>query len=626
MRDKISNYYKKMPIKAKWFIFVCILLLYPMIFIGYIGYENYEEVIKKHFTSSVQKEVEMTSQQVKNQLANIEEFIGKLQYDEKIYMFTRDYYKLLSSAGIPPEEYVKNKQELTVMDNYELGKNVKDYLRSVMLSRPDISLGAYQFVEQYKVGYVVSKAKDYAEEELFFEERVLEGIQQAFSKNEKEPENKTAYYIDSHRNVYIGRKIFDKYTFNHSGTIIFKVSMEHILSNYEQMVEGSKEAIYIVTNDNIPMGTYGNVTEEKKKNLDVFIEMDTPKDVIYIEENNKQIILYDLIKSKNLSFASALFISTDILLQDIRTMSRYIILLCIGTVPLFVLLANKLYKEIIHPVYLLSDKMHQIEKGEMGIEIKNTRKDEIGYVFTAFNRMSKQIEYLVNCVYKEQLALKNSQIKALQAQINPHFLYNTLEMINWKARMSGNQELSEMIEALSGIMEISIDRRDNQFITIKEEAEYLKNYMFLIEKRFGSKIKFKLSVQEALKSYKIPRLLLQPLIENAISHGIHPIGRGIVTVCIEEKEDKLAISVVDTGQGIEENSLRKLKEQLDTLDKDYLEKEDDERGHIGVANVQRRIQLLYGKEYGMKIESIWEEKTEIHLLLPLTMTGNMEAE
>lgn len=215
--------------------------------------------------------------------------------------------------------------------------------------------------------------------------------------------------------------------------------------------------------------------------------------------------------------------------------------------------------------------------------------------------------------------LKSSELKVLQDQINPHFLYNTLEMINWKARMSGNEDIAQMIEALAGIMEVNIDRRDSHFLTIKEEVEYLKNYIFLIQKRFGERIQFETQASESVLDYKIPRLILQPLVENAITHGIEPRGEGKIIVRAEECRGLLYLTVEDTGEGINEERLHYLQEQLNHPQKNYINSESQDEGisrqHIGIINVQKRIKLLYGEEYGMHIQSIEGEGTQTTIKL-----------
>jgi two-component system sensor histidine kinase YesM len=291
------------------------------------------------------------------------------------------------------------------------------------------------------------------------------------------------------------------------------------------------------------------------------------------------------------------------------------LILCISTLPIFLLFAAGLYKEIISPIYLLSGKMQQIQEGEIGVVMKSDRKDELGYLFSAFDKMSRRIQYLVNTVYKEEIALKNAEIKSLQDQINPHFLYNTLDMINWKARMSGNEEISEMIEALSGIMEINIDRRKQPFLTIEEEMKYLEHYIFLIHKRFGEKFIFEKAIDLDTYKLKIPRLILQPLVENAITHGIEPVGRGTVYLAVKKQEEKLVVTIQDDGQGIEEEVLKELHRAMADTEK--------AAGKVGMINVQRRINLLYGEGYGITLVSSAGKGTLITVILPVTTTGEM---
>ena len=125
--------------------------------------------------------------------------------------------------------------------------------------------------------------------------------------------------------------------------------------------------------------------------------------------------------------------------------------------------------------------------------------------------------------------------------------------------MSGNEDIAQMIEALAGIMEVNIDRRDSHFLTIKEEVEYLKNYIFLIQKRFGERIQFETQASESVLDYKIPRLILQPLVENAITHGIEPRGEGKIIVRAKECKGLLYLTVEDTGEGINYERLHKFK-------------------------------------------------------------------
>lgn len=621
MRSSLSSLYKRTSIKKKWTWFVLILVLYPMILIGYVGYKNYEEVITEHFNKSVQKDVLVVSEWFEERLGDLEKFIAETQYHKDLYEYATYYYGRMKMAGIDIKEQtpkIAKQIDQLLMNDYNLNKKLGNYLMSLLLTRQDVRLAAFQFKEQEEFHYIEFRDKGSAfyEHLEFKSQGIFENIEKEF---EKIPKETMAYYIDDLNNIYLAQKIFYRDTLEEVGTIVLKLDMQYLLQKYEQMLTGAIKAVYVEANKSDELLALGELSQEEKSKLVDFMNRNPEQDIVYKEESKKQAIMYNTFSTRNLVIGNAIYISTDILLQDIRSLSRFIFMLCISILPIFLFLANKLYKEIIYPVYVLSDKMQQIEKGEIGVQIKGDYHAEIGYVYGVFNRMSKQIQYLVNCVYREQLMLKSSELKVLQDQINPHFLYNTLEMINWKARMSGDEEIAQMIEALAGIMEVNIDRRDSHFLTIKEEVEYLKNYIFLIQKRFGERIQFETQASESVLDYKIPRLILQPLVENAITHGIEPRGEGKIIVRAEECKGLLYLTVEDTGEGINEERLHYLQKELNHPQKNYINSESQDEGisrqHIGIINVQKRIKLLYGEEYGMHIQSIEGEGTQITIKL-----------
>ncbi|MGL5676486.1 MAG: sensor histidine kinase [Cellulosilyticaceae bacterium] len=623
MKGRIRKMYQATSIKTKWIIFVIILVLYPMILIGYVGYANYEQVITKHFIETVQKDILVVAEQLQEELEEIEKFTDAAQKDEAVYEYTAYYYNLLKTNNINMENLklypeMRNKHENLVRGDYYLTQRVTGYLKSLLLSRQDISAVAYQFAESQDFGTIESRDKNDMVHEInaFESNKVYENMNRILEKN------KIGYYVDDENNVYLGKKIFYRSTGNHCGTAIFKLDMKYLLRKYAGMLEGAKEAVYVVADGKNEIMSIGNLQNQNKKKLVDFQNTYPQPGVVYREESRSQAVVYNTFEHHNLSLGSAVYISLDILLADIRAMSRFIFILCMSVLPIFLVLANKLYKEIIQPIYILSGKMQQIENGEMGVEVKSDRTDEFGYVFGAFNGMSRQLKYLVNCVYKEQIALKNAELKALRAQINPHFLYNTLEMINWKARMTGNDDLSEMIGALSGIMEVNIDRRGTHFLTIQGEMEYIKNYIFLIQKRFGDGVQFELDIEEGLMDCKIPKLIIQPIVENALTHGVEKRGKGVVSIEIKEvDEQSICIWVKDDGKGIAEEKLRYINRQLENLEKDELEIEKGNRGHIGIINVQKRIKLLYGENYGIEMKSKYDEGTQVKMVIPKTYTA-----
>jgi two-component system sensor histidine kinase YesM len=235
--------------------------------------------------------------------------------------------------------------------------------------------------------------------------------------------------------------------------------------------------------------------------------------------------------------------------------------------------------------------------------------------------MSLQIKNLIDTVYKNQIATKDAEIKALQAQINPHFLYNTLDSINWKAKMNGIEEISEMVSALSSIIEANLNRNNEKYITLDKEVEYINNYYLLLKKRFGKKINMEMEIGEDTLDCMIPKLIVQPIVENAVYHGIEmKVGSGTIRLKTRRDESRLYIDVIDDGAGIDEETLSSINKNLEETVNENAAAEEAEAppasSSIGIINVHKRIRLIYGEGYGLHIESRESEGTHVSICLP----------
>ena len=212
--------------------------------------------------------------------------------------------------------------------------------------------------------------------------------------------------------------------------------------------------------------------------------------------------------------------------------------------------------------------------------------------------MSARLQDQIHRIYTEELALKDARIMALQAQINPHFLNNALEIINWEARIHENYEVSRMIESLSVMLEATMDRRHRRFVTLAEEMSYVEAYLFIISQRMGERLKVETDVDESLRSLKVPRLIIQPIIENAVEHGINGQTEGRITVRIFREGERLVIEVRNMGR-----LSRQDEEKIKMLLSDDYEPGDVGSASLGIRNVNRRIKIIYGEEYGLAIRN-----------------------
>ena len=276
----------------------------------------------------------------------------------------------------------------------------------------------------------------------------------------------------------------------------------------------------------------------------------------------------------------------------------------LGISLLFVWIATS---HIAKPTRELLESMKTLGKENRYPRVKVVSQDEIGMIGTEYNKMAENIETLIEKVYKMELAQKQAELEFLQMQINPHFLYNALDTISWKALGEGNLEVSEMSIALAELLRATIKKES--FIPLKEEMTTVRDYLYIQEQRFGDKISVAYQVEDNVEKYQVPNFILQPLIENAIIHGLEPkLEKGRLLIQIQKEEDRLYFLVADDGVGMSVEEIETLYAQCE---------ENDTSKSIGIKNVYRRLILCYGEESKLYIKSKKNKGTEIQFSIPL---------
>ena len=222
-----------------------------------------------------------------------------------------------------------------------------------------------------------------------------------------------------------------------------------------------------------------------------------------------------------------------------------------------------------------------------------------------------RINELIEKEYKSEIATKEAQFKALQAQINPHFLYNTLQLVGGMAVAHNAEKIYRVISALSDMFRY-ITGKQGDMVLIENEIEHIKNYLYIQIQRFDGKIETDIFVEEGTEGYKIPMLTIQPLVENAFNHGFEQkVGNWKLSVEVQKVFDEIEITITDNGVGIPEEKLKTLREQINNLSQPL-----NTRGSIGIKNVSARIGLYFGNEYGLDIFSEVDNGTQIVIRIP----------
>ncbi|MFT3984857.1 MAG: sensor histidine kinase [Lachnospiraceae bacterium] len=294
------------------------------------------------------------------------------------------------------------------------------------------------------------------------------------------------------------------------------------------------------------------------------------------------------------------------------------ILLIIFMIPLIALVLLFFERCVTKPVNKLVSAAHEITERNYGHQIRqidNSR--EFAYLDEAFNRMSAELKHQFEQIYLEELALRDANIMALQSQINPHFLNNTLEIINWEARMNENEKVSGMIEALSTMLAATMNRKKQQLVPLSEELSYVDAYLYIIKQRYGEKFQYEEQIDESLLHVEVPRLIVQPIIENAVEHGMNAMRQGKVTLRVFQKREKLYIEIMDDGTLSDAD-----RERIDILLADSEIKDSVGSTSLGIRNVNRRLKIIYGEECGLVIGT----NDENHTISTLIISMNRQEE
>ncbi len=290
-----------------------------------------------------------------------------------------------------------------------------------------------------------------------------------------------------------------------------------------------------------------------------------------------------------------------------RSLSLVVFVLLI---PIFALLARFVHKRIGRPVRLLSEAAHRIEEGEFGVTVPLRGGDELGDLGRSFSAMSVRLKELVDRTYKEEIELKNAQILALQSRINPHFINNALEDINWQARIDGSETASAMVTSLSVLLNATIDRKDRRLVSLKEELEVADAYIFFVRQRFGPDLEFIREIGEDALAAELPLLSIQPLLENAVEHGIAPAGGGRIRLEAGMADGCLRVEIINSGRGIRPEDREKIDAAL---------RGESAGPHLGLANIANRLRLIYDDRVSIRVSTEESGDTAVRILIPQDM-------
>lgn len=362
--------------------------------------------------------------------------------------------------------------------------------------------------------------------------------------------------------------------------------------DYSFIINGRNEIIY-TTEDNYLPDAILHIIKNSKKDMQNTTIID----------DKKYIVTEKMINSTN-DWRMITAYSYEKIASRLRVINTIILIMGIVTIALISIISYFISKRITIPIKKINKAMSEFEKGNWPQTIECRSEDELKYLTNGFNTMIKNIKGLIDKVKVEQEEKKKAEIlalrfelEALQYQINPHFIHNTLNAISCMALRDHNKDIQTMIEALNLLLRTTMSSSEKEYITIREELNCISSYLKIQEYRYGSIIQVIYEGFEELTSFKIPKMLLQPIVENAIYHGIAPKDTvGTIKIIFNQEQDIIHIKIIDDGIGIEEDDLKILLEKGFHNQKSF--------NNIGLNNVNDRLKLYFGETFKL---SIWSE-------------------
>lgn len=560
---------------------ICGTVILSLIIVGSLFYKRSADVLTQQYEKDI-----------KNQLNQINR-----QVEEKVNLIDSIYPLLMSN--------------ITISENLEPTTAVFHSVTPIERKQNIEKQMSYLLYSTYlwNAGFINSVCI-FDREDTFYSVFLNNKTNYSFSDIEniyKEVSDKTVLQIytleESRESIYFARNIYSTYNGRKVATIIIDINQ----SAWKAAYSGSADENWLIYlyNDNL-----------KIINSDELLSLTDRLDGVSVQgfkdDEVHEVALGDtrfLLAKKALTTAdifSVVAAPKEQLFRDLNRILRDYLLVIALLIMASFLLTAVVSQLITAPIQKMIVHVQKISKGEKA-ELPNSMYREFNEFADAFRYMLEQLDIYYRDNYQKKILLKNSELQALKAQMDPHFLFNVLDTIAWKAQMRDEEEIYQMIISLGELLRANTLSKENDFVMLKEELNYVRFYIYLQQMRFEDKFTASIQADAALNDFKIPCFSIQPLVENAIIHGIEPkAGTGKLVINIISSDDKLEISVSDNGVGFERIP-------------DISKIESASGGghtHIGLKNLDKRLELLYGKESRLNISSTPNVYTTISFVIP----------
>lgn len=407
--------------------------------------------------------------------------------------------------------------------------------------------------------------------------------------------------LNDHDGITLARQIrsYRHLSLSPLGTLAMHVNLDQMVQE-AKLILGSQETNFYIRGQNT---LYSDVSQELEHEIEEALLATKGYAIVKREEEKYFVTKYT---SKDFGWHYYILTSYDSIFERIQQVKNLVFFLFVLLFLLMLSILHWFSNKMTNPIEQLLSQMKHLQQGSFKGDVHIYPNDEIGQLHKEFQVMGMKIKTLLADNYSKQLSIKESQYKALQAQINPHFMNNTLQAINWSAKLSGQKQISSMVESLGFLLRNAM-QMDEALVSLRDEMETVSHYMNIQSMRFEERLSFYFEIDDRCLNAFVPKLSIQPLVENAVIHVLEQsMAECTIQVRAEERNDSIFISVIDNGPGVPINLMEAIQRGEVT----------PKGTGIGLANIDERIQLLFGPEYGIRIGKR-VEGAEIKIILPM---------
>lgn len=599
MKNKLTGkFFQNMMLQTKLIYSYLFVVMLPVIFIGYffISQTTKETLAHTNYVNDVN--LKQIKNNVTNILSNYIQLSDNIFSDPQLNNYLEKEYPADCDYGIK------------YFDFYELSKTYNNKM-------------VFQNVSGINISVYTSNIEILHDNDFIFplESQIGSSWYKEFS-NSRNPISVGTPFISDKKKCMIPMSRRLEFSITDKYTNILKLSIPE--SQLYKMIENESEnkIIYILNDENIILTS----TDRNSVGMNFYKYKELGGNYSDLKSLTKDIILngedetvyFGIIDLKNFSKCKIIsIVSTKPILKKINEITRYSLIICLISVVITISFVIIFSSKLTSRLKKLVTNMGKIRDGSFDVFVSYDEGDEIGELSRSFKNMIDRVNDLISKVYTNELHIKTLEIKsreaeihALQSQINPHFLFNSMESIRVNLMKNQDYETSSIIESLARLLRKSIDWKSDN-LPLRHEIDLVENYLKIQKFRYRHRLDYSLSIAEEYRDILIPKFSIQPLVENAIFHGIEmKKNGGFLKIYTETYEFGYSIVIEDNGVGMPEETLSALRFSLDNWNS------GNSSGSIGIINVHQRLKLLFGREYGLIIESTVNSGTTVRMNLP----------